>query len=153
MTQKEFARLGGQARSAKLSKERKIEIARNAGLASTRQRAKKPNPKDEKRNTSQPSYWLITLKAEDCFSSQAWEGKPIAQLIALTPTRDEPDFSTLMNAIVDDLGIGSRASFQEGCALSYSIGYLADPGRDKLPAPQWDSENLKLWVVRRAENA
>ena len=98
-------------------------------------------------------YWLITLKAEECFTAQAWDGKPIAQLIALTPTRDQPDFSTLMNAIVDDLRIGSLASFQGGCALSYSISYLADPGKDKLPAPQWDSENLKLWVLRRAKNA
>ncbi len=35
MNVKEFARLGGRARAAKLTKERRIEIARNAGLASS----------------------------------------------------------------------------------------------------------------------
>lgn len=38
----QFARLGGRARAAKLTKERRIEIARNAGLASAqKQRASK----------------------------------------------------------------------------------------------------------------
>lgn len=37
--------MGGKARAAQLSKERKIEIARNAGLASAKQRASKSNAK------------------------------------------------------------------------------------------------------------
>ncbi len=41
MNVKEFARLGGRARAAKLTKERRIEIARNAGLASSRKRTSK----------------------------------------------------------------------------------------------------------------
>ncbi len=42
MNVKEFARLGGRARAAKLTKERRIEIARSAGLASAqKQRASK----------------------------------------------------------------------------------------------------------------
>ncbi len=39
MNVKEFARLGGRARAAKLTKERRIEIARNAGLASSHKRS------------------------------------------------------------------------------------------------------------------
>ncbi len=35
----QFARLGGQARAKALTKERRIEIARNAGLASSKKRA------------------------------------------------------------------------------------------------------------------
>jgi hypothetical protein len=38
MTQKEFASLGGNARAQKLTKDRRIEIARNAGLASAEKR-------------------------------------------------------------------------------------------------------------------
>lgn len=38
MTVTEFARLGGRARAAKLTKERRVEIARNAGLASASKR-------------------------------------------------------------------------------------------------------------------
>ncbi len=41
MTLTEFARKGGKARAAKLTKEQRIEIARNAGLASAKQRASK----------------------------------------------------------------------------------------------------------------
>ncbi len=37
----QFARLGGKARAAKLTKERRIQIARNAGLASSRKRTSK----------------------------------------------------------------------------------------------------------------
>jgi hypothetical protein len=36
MTLKEFATMGGEARARKLSKQRRIEIARNAGLASAK---------------------------------------------------------------------------------------------------------------------
>jgi hypothetical protein len=36
MTLKEFATMGGEARAKKLSKARRIEIARNAGLASAK---------------------------------------------------------------------------------------------------------------------
>jgi general stress protein YciG len=38
MTLKEFARAGGKARAAALSKERRIEIARGAGKASAEKR-------------------------------------------------------------------------------------------------------------------
>ncbi len=38
MNVKEFARLGGKARAKALSKERRVEIARNAGLASSSKR-------------------------------------------------------------------------------------------------------------------
>jgi len=41
MTLKEFATKGGHARAAKLSKARQIEIARQAGIASAKQRASK----------------------------------------------------------------------------------------------------------------
>ncbi len=41
MNVKEFARLGGKARAKALSKERRIEIARNAGLASASKRTSK----------------------------------------------------------------------------------------------------------------
>ena len=49
MTLKEFATMGGEARARKLSKARRIEIARNAGLASAKAKragknhAKRPN--------------------------------------------------------------------------------------------------------------
>lgn len=43
MTLTEFARKGGHARAAKLTKERKIDIARAAGIASAKQRASKSN--------------------------------------------------------------------------------------------------------------
>ncbi len=47
MTLKEFATMGGEARAKKLSKRRRVEIARNAGLASAKakQRASKNNAK------------------------------------------------------------------------------------------------------------
>ncbi len=48
MTQKEFATMGGEARAKKLSKRRRIEIARNAGLASAAQRAGKNRAKRPK---------------------------------------------------------------------------------------------------------
>ena len=41
MTQKEFASLGGRARAKALSKDRRQEIARNAGLASASKRTSK----------------------------------------------------------------------------------------------------------------
>lgn len=41
LTLKEFAAKGGRARAAKLSKERRSEIAKQAGLASAKQRASK----------------------------------------------------------------------------------------------------------------
>lgn len=41
MTLKEFARLGGKARAKALSHQRRIEIARNAGLASAKKRTSK----------------------------------------------------------------------------------------------------------------
>lgn len=41
MTLIEFARKGGKARAQALSKERRIEIAKQAGLASAKQRASK----------------------------------------------------------------------------------------------------------------
>src|SRR5436190_23379132 len=41
MTQREFASLGGKARAKKLSKQERTDIARQAGLASARQRASK----------------------------------------------------------------------------------------------------------------
>lgn len=41
MTLTEFARKGGKARAQALSKERRIEIAKQAGLASAKQRASK----------------------------------------------------------------------------------------------------------------
>jgi general stress protein YciG len=37
----QFARLGGKARAKALTRERRIEIARNAGLASSRKRTSK----------------------------------------------------------------------------------------------------------------
>jgi general stress protein YciG len=37
----QFARMGGKARAKALTKERRIEIARNAGLASSRKRTSK----------------------------------------------------------------------------------------------------------------
>jgi hypothetical protein len=41
LTLKQFAALGGKARAAKLSKERRIKIASDAGKASALQRASK----------------------------------------------------------------------------------------------------------------
>ena len=41
MNVKEFARLGGKARAKALSKDRRVEIARNAGLASASKRTSK----------------------------------------------------------------------------------------------------------------
>lgn len=38
LTLKQFARLGGNARAKKLTKERRKEIARNAGIASANKR-------------------------------------------------------------------------------------------------------------------
>ena len=38
MNVKEFARLGGKARAKALSQQRRIEIARNAGIASAKKR-------------------------------------------------------------------------------------------------------------------
>lgn len=46
MTLKEFASKGGKARAAKLSKDERVRIARDAGLASAaKQRASKSNAK------------------------------------------------------------------------------------------------------------
>ena len=45
MTQREFAAMGGRARAAKLTKEQRVKIARDAGLASAKQRASKSNAK------------------------------------------------------------------------------------------------------------
>jgi len=47
MTQKEFASLGGRARAKLLSKERRKEIARNAGLASASKRTSKQDAKSQ----------------------------------------------------------------------------------------------------------
>ena len=41
MNVKEFARLGGKARAKALSQQRRIEIARNAGIASAKKRTSK----------------------------------------------------------------------------------------------------------------
>ncbi len=43
----EFARLGGKARAKALSKDRRIEIARNAGIASAKKRTSKQDAKSE----------------------------------------------------------------------------------------------------------
>ena len=104
---------------------------------------------------NEEQYWMVILKASECFSSQAWEGKEVAQILALTPTPQKPDWETLMNVIMDDLGIGGRTSVLGGCAMTLKIdpAYVDRFTRDKLPVPQWNSENLKLWVLRRSENA
>ena len=47
MNIKEFARLGGKARAKALSKDRRIEIARNAGLASAVKRTSKQDANSE----------------------------------------------------------------------------------------------------------
>ncbi len=58
MTLKEFATMGGEARAKKLSKARRIEIARNAGLASAK--AKKHASKN---NAKRPKFILGNLSS------------------------------------------------------------------------------------------
>jgi len=53
-------------------------------------------------------YWLITLKAEDLLGGDPFSGKEIAKIIALTSTPKEPEFSTVMDGIMD----GFRQPFQ-----------------------------------------
>ncbi len=51
MTLKEFATMGGEARARKLSKARRIEIARNAGLASAKAKKRAAPQNKSKINT------------------------------------------------------------------------------------------------------
>ena len=95
-------------------------------------------------------YWLVILKAEDLFSSQG--AKEIAKIIALTPTQKEPEFSALMDGMLDGLGFTKRDS---STAFSYDIGRLAinKIGRDNLPTlPKWDGKDLKLWIASRSKD-
>lgn len=66
MTVIEFARLGGKARARKLSKERRTEIARNAGLASASKR---------KRSCSEASAKEHASKQDECQPAQNGENK------------------------------------------------------------------------------
>ena len=50
MEHTELARLGGLARKKALTKQQRVEIARNAGLAGGRGRKKSPAPKNGKRS-------------------------------------------------------------------------------------------------------
>jgi hypothetical protein len=97
-------------------------------------------------------YWLISVKAEDFFGPSPFDGKETAKIIALTPTFEEPNFSAVMNGIMDGLRIGRRTDV----AYSFDIHPLI-PNKillDKLPSLQkWDSKNLKLWLAARSRDA
>jgi hypothetical protein len=97
-------------------------------------------------------YWLIRLKAEDFFGPQPFDGKEVAKIIALTPTREEPEFSALMNGIMDGLGIGGRNTES---VFSYDIGYLCPNEMllDKLASlRKWEGKDLKLWIASRTKD-
>jgi hypothetical protein len=97
-------------------------------------------------------YWLIILKAEDLFGADPFGGKEIAKVIALTSTPKEPEFSTVMDGIMDGLRIGRRTD----AAYSYDIAplYLDRQFLDKLPSlHKWDGKDLKLWVASRSKDA
>ena len=97
-------------------------------------------------------YWLITLKAEDFFGPQPFDGREVAKIIALTPTREQPEFSAVMDGIMDGLEIGRHSN----TAFSYDIAYLC-PNKallDKLPSlHKWDGKDLKLWIASRSKGA
>jgi hypothetical protein len=97
-------------------------------------------------------YWLITLKAEDFWGAQPFDGTPVARIIALTPTREQPTFTAVIDGIMDGLRIGRRGS----TAFSYNI-YPFFPDKvllDKLPSLlKWAGKDLKLWVASRSRDA
>ena len=63
MTQKEFASLGGIARTQKLTKDRRIEIARKAGLASAKKGRVEELDSAEKRRIEELEQQVAALTA------------------------------------------------------------------------------------------
>ena len=96
---------------------------------------------------SNEHYWLVKGKTEQKSGPKIpFDDKPVAEIAALTPSAEQPDWATLTRGTRNLLG---------GDSFSFEIEPLNVGKRsldDEPSIPKWDGDNLKLWVLATAKD-